>query len=203
MRNDRRLSAIVFFLDETFEELPYDCMTTVGDALPSLAGIIRLQNYATFALFESRKQLLLKASAADKEDGTQEESAALQDDVLISDILQDFKLVKAEKREAVQTRLVFKKRMFRDADESVTEPMFISLSYLQAKHDYLGGNYPVGKEDATQLAAFQIQAEEGAGLGQGDSATLAAGMHRFVRAPSSSRDRSKIGRRTCARDTRR
>ena len=72
-------------------------------------------------------------------------------------------------------RLVFKKRMFRDADESVTEPMFISLSYLQAKHDYLGGNYPVGKEDATQLAAFQIQAEEGAGLGQGDSATLAAG----------------------------
>ena len=148
--------------------------------MPSLAGIIRLQNYATFALFESRKQLLLKASAADKEDGTQEESAALQDDVLISDILQDFKLVKAEKREAVQTRLVFKKRMFRDADESVTEPMFISLSYLQAKHDYLGGNYPVGKEDATQLAAFQIQAEEGAGLGQGDSATLAAGMHRFV-----------------------
>ena len=123
---------------------------------------------------------MLKASAADKEDGTQEESAALQDDVLISDILQDFKLVKAEKREAVQTRLVFKKRMFRDADESVTEPMFISLSYLQAKHDYLGGNYPVGKEDATQLAAFQIQAEEGAGLGQGDSATLAAGMHRFV-----------------------
>ena len=180
LRNDRRLSAIVFFLDETFEELPYDCMTTVGDALPSLAGIIRLQNYATFALFESRKQLLLKASAADKEDGTQEESAALQDDVLISDILQDFKLVKAEKREAVQTRLVFKKRMFRDADESVTEPMFISLSYLQAKHDYLGGNYPVGKEDATQLAAFQIQAEEGAGLGQGDSATLATGMHRFV-----------------------
>ena len=56
-------------------------------------------------------------------------------------------------------RLVFKKRMFRDTDENITEPMFINLSYLQAKHDYLGGNYPVGKEDAVQLAAFQIQAE--------------------------------------------
>ena len=31
-------------------------------------------------------------------------------------------------------RLLFKKRMFRDTDEAVTEPTFVNLSYLQAGH---------------------------------------------------------------------
>ena len=91
--------------------------------------------------------------------------------------MQDFRAAKMEKKESVQMRIVFKKRMFRDTDENITEPMFINLSYLQAKHDYLGGNYPVGKEDAVQLAAFQIQAEEGAALGQGAGEALAAGAY--------------------------
>eukprot|EP00227_Mantoniella_beaufortii_P007831 CAMPEP_0197574836 /NCGR_PEP_ID=MMETSP1326-20131121/433_1 /TAXON_ID=1155430 /ORGANISM="Genus nov. species nov., Strain RCC2288" /LENGTH=492 /DNA_ID=CAMNT_0043137487 /DNA_START=1 /DNA_END=1476 /DNA_ORIENTATION=- len=181
LRSERRLSTIVFFLDETFEELPYDCMTTVGEAVESLASIIRLQQYQTFSLFESRKQLALKASAASKEgEAAAEEASILQDGTLISDVLQDFRVAKAERKEAVQMRIVFKKRMFRDTDENITEPMFINLSYLQAKHDYLGGNYPVGKEDAVQLAAFQIQAEEGSVLGQGAADGLAAAMARFV-----------------------
>jgi hypothetical protein len=88
LRADRMLSTIVFFLDDTFEELPYDAMTTVGEAVESLAGIIRLQQFQTFSLFESRKQLVLKSSAAAKEDAAAEESTALQDTTLISDILQ-------------------------------------------------------------------------------------------------------------------
>jgi hypothetical protein len=190
LRVDRKLSAIVFFLDETFEELPYDCLTTVGDAVPSLAGIIRLREYSTFALFESRKRLSPRSSAADAEEAHVEECVALQDGQLLSDVLQDFKRVReASSAEdspgqggtgAQTCRLLFKKRMFRDADEAVSEPMFVSLSYLQAKHDYLGGNYPVGKEDATQLAAFQIQAEDGAALGQGALETLAAALPRFI-----------------------
>lgn len=51
---DRRLNTIVFFLDETFEELAYDVATTVLEAVEQLAAIIKLQNYNTFTLFESR-----------------------------------------------------------------------------------------------------------------------------------------------------
>ncbi len=34
-------------------------------------------------------------------------------------------------------RLLFKKRMFRETDEAISEPIFISLSFVQAQHDYL------------------------------------------------------------------
>jgi hypothetical protein len=39
---------------------------------------------------------------------------------------------------------------------------FYELSgLLQSQHDYLLGNYPVGREDAAQLAALQIIADVG------------------------------------------
>lgn len=52
-------------------------------------------------------------------------------------MLADFRLGKANTKEAVQSKLLFRKRMFRETDESITEPMFINLSYVQAQHDYL------------------------------------------------------------------
>jgi hypothetical protein len=51
----RALTAVVFFLDETFEEIAWDMSTTVVDANMQLAGLIKLTNYETFTLFESRK----------------------------------------------------------------------------------------------------------------------------------------------------
>ena len=51
----RELTAVVFFLDETFEEVAYGMATTVADAVAQLAGLIRLTNFETFTLFESRK----------------------------------------------------------------------------------------------------------------------------------------------------
>lgn len=53
--NGRQLQTIVFFLDETFEELTYDVTTTVLEAVEQLASLIKLQNYTTFTLFECRK----------------------------------------------------------------------------------------------------------------------------------------------------
>ena len=53
--HDRKLTAIVYFLDETFEELTYDVTTTILEAVEQLAGIIKLQNYTTFTLYESRR----------------------------------------------------------------------------------------------------------------------------------------------------
>lgn len=49
------LTAVVFFLDETFEEMAWGMSTTVADAVVQLAGLIKLSNYETFTLFESRK----------------------------------------------------------------------------------------------------------------------------------------------------
>lgn len=52
---EKKMTAVVFFLDETFEELEYDITTTVVEAVEQLAGLIKLQNYSTFTLYESRK----------------------------------------------------------------------------------------------------------------------------------------------------
>ena len=69
----------------------------------------------------------------------------------------------------MQTGLLFKKRMFRDADESIDETTFVLLSYVQAKHDFMMGNYPISRDDAALLAALQVQAEEGPRLGEDPS----------------------------------
>ncbi len=71
----------------------------------------------------------------------------------------DFRVAKS--KEGIANKLVFKKRMFRETDETITEPQFINLSYIQAQHDYLSGQYPVVREDAAQMAALQMQAEYG------------------------------------------
>ncbi|ONM12470.1 Kinesin-like calmodulin binding protein, partial [Zea mays] len=39
--------------------------------------------------------------------------------------------------------------------------MFVQLSYVQLQHDYILGNYPVGRDDASQLSALQILVEIG------------------------------------------
>jgi hypothetical protein len=51
----KKLTTIVFFLDETFEEITYDMSTTVADAVEELAGIIKLSTYSSFGLYECRK----------------------------------------------------------------------------------------------------------------------------------------------------
>ena len=180
LRADRKLSTIVFFLDETFEELPYGCMTTVGEAVETLSSIIRLQQFQTFSLFESRKQLLLKSSAAAKEDAAAEESVILQDGTLISDVLQDFRVAKAEKKEAVQMRLVFKKRMFRDTDENITEPMFINLSYSKPSTTTSAGTTRLARRTLCSSQRFRFRLRRVPTLGQGALDALSAAMARFV-----------------------
>jgi hypothetical protein len=53
----------VFFLDETFEEISYDITTSVSEAVEQVAGIIGLQNYSTFTLFEAQRAVSPKAAA--------------------------------------------------------------------------------------------------------------------------------------------
>lgn len=57
--------------------------------------------------------------------------------------------------------------VLREQDEHITEPQFVNLSYLQARHDYLLGNYPVVRDDAAQMCALQMFAAHGATLTEG------------------------------------
>ncbi|ONM12482.1 kinesin-like protein KIN-14I [Zea mays] len=154
----RKLTTIVFFLDETFEEITYDMATTVADAVEELAGIIKLSVYSSFSLFECRKVV----NGSKSSEIGNEEYIGLDDNKYIGDLLSEFKSAKdRNKGEILHCKLVFKKRLFRESDEAVTDPMFVQLSYVQLQHDYILGNYPVGRDDASQLSALQILVEIG------------------------------------------
>ncbi|XP_043714190.1 kinesin-like protein KIN-14I isoform X1 [Telopea speciosissima] len=154
----RKLTTIVFFLDETFEEITYDIATTVADSVEELAGIIRLSAHSSFSLFECRKILTSSKSP----DTGNEEYIGLEDSKYIGDLLAEFKTAKdRSKGEILHCKLYFKKKLFRESDEAVTEPMFVQLSYVQLQHDYVLGNYPLGRDDAAQLSALQILVEIG------------------------------------------
>ncbi|KAH9307930.1 hypothetical protein KI387_035841, partial [Taxus chinensis] len=182
----RKLKTVVFFLDGTYEDITYDITTNVGEAVQELAGIIKLSDYTTFGLFECQKtaevpkggkigvgkfmvwgnaivtplsvtgNVFLDRFAAVKE------YISLDANKNVGDILAEFKAAKeCSKAGKPQFKLVFKKCLFRDTDDSITEPMFMKLSYVQSQYDYLIGNYPVGRDDGVQLAALQIFAEVG------------------------------------------
>ncbi|KAK8716899.1 hypothetical protein V6N13_044190 [Hibiscus sabdariffa] len=165
---NRKLKHIVFFLDETFEEITYDMATTVSDAVEELASIIKLSAYSSFSLFECRKVV----SGSKSPDTANEEYTGLDDNKYIGDLLEELKAAKERsKGEILHCKLVFKKKLFRESDEAVTDPMFVQLCYFQLQHDYILGNYPVGRDDAVQLSALQILAEIGF-VGSPESCTV-------------------------------
>ncbi|KAH7519779.1 hypothetical protein FEM48_Zijuj08G0073400 [Ziziphus jujuba var. spinosa] len=154
----RKLTTIVFFLDETFEEITFDMATTVADSVEELAGIIKLSAYSSFSLFECRKVV----TGSKSPDLGNEEYIGLDDNKYIGDLLAEFKAAKdRSKGEILHCKLTFKKKLFRESDEAVADPMFVQLSYVQLQHDYILGNYPVGRDDAAQLSALQILVEIG------------------------------------------
>ncbi|VFQ75522.1 unnamed protein product [Cuscuta campestris] len=173
----KKLTTIVFFLDETFEEITYDMATTVADAVEELAGIIKLSTFSGFSLFECRKVV----TGSKVPDPGNEEYIGLDDNVYIGDLLADFKASKDKsKGEIVHCKLVFKKKLFRESDEAVTDPMFTQLSYVQLQHDYIRGNYPVGRDDAAQLSALQILVEIGFDTGPDSCTDWQSLLERFL-----------------------
>ncbi len=179
-------TCIVFFLDETFEELKYDSSTTVLEAVEQIAGQVKLQNYQTFSLFAVQKS---SKSMADIGIPAVEEHVPLDDNKYISDAMYDIRQIKA--KEGNSTKLIFKKKMFRETDETVTEPRFVALSYIQAQHDYLSGQYPVIRDDAAQMCALQIQAEYGPGMDSKEKEFDAAIDQLMAKSILSSRSRNE------------
>jgi hypothetical protein len=67
-----------------------------------------------------------------------EDYTGLDDNKYIGDIVAEFKNTREKnKGELVQCKLLFKKRLFRESDEAITEPMFIQLSYVQVRPAFL------------------------------------------------------------------
>lgn len=185
MLKGTKQTAIAFFLDETFEELTYDASTTVAEAVEAVAEQVKLQNYQTFSLFAVQKP----KGPAEPGVPLTDEHVLLDDNRYIADIMFDFKAAKAKDGSAA--KLLYKKRMFRETDETITEPRFVALSYIQAQHDYLQGQYPVIREDAAQMCALQLQAEHGPTLA-GDQSEFDAAMERYmVRSILTSRPRAE------------
>ncbi|XP_024387891.1 kinesin-like protein KIN-14I isoform X2 [Physcomitrium patens] len=153
----RNLTTLVYFLDDTFEEITYDMTSTIADAVEQLAGIIKLASSSTFGLFECRKSV----TGSKISDSGNEEHIGLDDNKYIGDIVAEFKTIKEKAKGELQCRLLFKKRLFRESDEAIVDPMFVQLLYVQSQHDYMLGNYPVGRDDAAQLAALQILVDIG------------------------------------------
>lgn len=61
-----------------------------------------------------------------------EEYIALDDNKYIGDLLAEFKSVKdRSKGEILHCKLSFKKRLFRESDDAIADPMFVQLSYVQ------------------------------------------------------------------------
>ena len=61
-----------------------------------------------------------------------DEHISLDENRYIGDLIVEFRALKERnKGEALQCKLLFKKKLFREADEAITEPMFIKLIYIQ------------------------------------------------------------------------
>lgn len=170
MLSGRKMTTKVSFLNKQTHILEYDAATTVQEAVEALAKSINLEHFTTFTLYEIRRNVIDE----DTEETVAEDYVLLDDNRYIADILADIQF-------KMTGGLLFKKRMFREHDESINEPTFINLSYVQAQHDYLIGNYPVVKDDAAQLCALQILALHGPHLEEMDDVFMKAVETHLIR----------------------
>ena len=230
------LSAVVFFLDGSVEELTCDPVSgvwvlwggwgmggdkplfnqhpppppppptlplhqaaTVLDAVEAVASSIGLEHCKTFALYAdhsaapgSASPVFLSPAASPAASprpadpsfaSTSSPHILLDDSRYVADVLAELRAGAGAKGRP-PPRLLFKKRMFRETDEGVTEPTFIRLSYVQAAAEYGAGAYPVVRDDAAQLAALAAAAAGGEGLApllsDGDDAAADAAVAALV-----------------------
>lgn len=110
------------------QELRYDLTTTVAEAIEQLSAKINLQNYSTFALFESNKADAARSGALTGEVSSDEN--VLKEKEYIADVLAGSLNMRAGSG-AYSSKLLFKKKLFRESDEAITEPQFVKLSYVQ------------------------------------------------------------------------
>ncbi|CAI5957124.1 unnamed protein product [Closterium sp. NIES-65] len=149
----RALKTMVFFLDDTFEEVGYDASTTAAEILERVATSIRLEEFQTFGLYEHRKYITL---ANNNSENVSNDYMGIDEKAYMGDVMAELMSFREKSERQVQLRLLFRKKFFRENEEAITDQVFVQLSYLQAKQDYEEGNYPVPRDDVAQLAALQL-----------------------------------------------
>ncbi|KAG0454497.1 hypothetical protein HPP92_023789 [Vanilla planifolia] len=154
---NRKLKTVIYFLNNTYEQIIYDITTTVSDLIMALASSIKLSYYSSFSLFLHRKV----GHGSDSMNFCNEEFIRLDDNRYIGDVLEEFKVKTHSKGEILLSKLIFKRRSFTESDEAFADPIFVQLTYIQLQHDYAMGNYPSSRKEAAKLSALQILAEIG------------------------------------------
>lgn len=63
----------------------------------------------------------------------------MDDNKYIGDLLADFKAAKdRSKGEILHCKLTFKRKLFRESDEAIGDPMFVQLCYVQVRNPAIG-----------------------------------------------------------------
>ena len=145
-----------------------------------IAGQINLKHYETFRIFECYKYRDNgKGFLSNGE--TVNEFKTAEENTYVCDMLQNMRAVTLQNpKDLIQCTLVFKKQMFREKDEAIDEGVFINLSYVQAQSDYLSGIYPIKKEEAISLCAFQVFSDFNIPITASLEETLARIVEQFI-----------------------
>lgn len=104
-------------------------MTTVSEAVESIARKLNLANFSTFGLFHIASSSLDEDSD-EKEDET---FSCLDDDDYVLDVVP-----KSDSNDD-GSNLIFKKKQFVEQDENIEEPTFVTLCFAQARLEFIGG----------------------------------------------------------------
>ncbi|CAI5498337.1 unnamed protein product [Closterium sp. Naga37s-1] len=141
----------VFFEDDTFEEVEYDASTTTAE----IFEVCVVEEWGKDGGREwSRIDKWVEESDRGHEESVARSGAAPRVEAEPA----GWSFGETRERQ-VELRLMFRKKIFRDNEKAITDPVFILLSYLQVMHDYGEGNYPMPPDDVAQLTAFQLIAD--------------------------------------------
>ena len=174
---------------------------TILDAVEAVAASTGLENYKTFTLYADHGPPAAAGGGAGvgaspattpRSVDAPDPHVPLDDSRYVADVLAELREAAGKAAKGARApRLLFRKRMFRESDEDVTEPRFVLLSYVQAAGEYMAGAYPVVRDDAAELAALAAAAGGGEGLaplvGDDDGAADAALASLIPRAVAATR----------------
>lgn len=182
VRTNHTRGAAIYFVDGSYEEAPYDIMSTVGDVLQNVASTIHLNHWQdSFGLFiayiddPEGPEGFHRPGHEESEVGASGNGAlsspgatvrfndrVFENNHFFSDVL----AAVAEARWASPGQRIpvpmLKKRFFREADIQVADETFHYLNFLQLQYEYLQGSYPVVPDDALYLCALLLHANGGA-----------------------------------------
>eukprot|EP01113_Clastostelium_recurvatum_P003292 TRINITY_DN1142_c0_g1_i3.p1 TRINITY_DN1142_c0_g1~~TRINITY_DN1142_c0_g1_i3.p1 ORF type:complete len:328 (-),score=71.62 TRINITY_DN1142_c0_g1_i3:95-1078(-) len=141
----------VHFIDNSCRAFALDEAASVESLRNIVLEKIELHEDGCFALFESRDDWERCLDSDEKPCDLMDEWARLTE------------ADKAKKKETIsEPKFLFKKKIFlRDDDREMKDTMAKHLLYIQAMHSVIESEYPSSADEATTLAALQVQVTYG------------------------------------------